>query len=68
VGQYPVEARLTVEDRTIYMARTHEHHAAKLGNMAEFFFSLYHGVPLLWEAVGEAPKEWSRGPKAIRPS
>jgi len=51
----PVEARLSSEDRGIYIARTQEHHMARLAPVAEFFFSLYHGQPLLWEAVGEAP-------------
>jgi hypothetical protein len=50
----PVEARLSLEDREVYLARTRDHHVARLAPMAEFFFSLYHGHAVLWEAVGEA--------------
>ena len=51
----PLEARLSVEERKIYMARTRKHHAERLRpSVGEFFFSISHIQPLLWEAVGAA--------------
>lgn len=51
----PLEARLSVEERTVHMARMRKHHAERLRpSVAEVFFSISHGQALLWEAVGGA--------------
>ena len=51
----PLEARLSVEERTIHMARMRKHHTERLRpGVVEFFFSISHGQALLWEAVGGA--------------
>lgn len=50
----PLENGLSSEERRVYLARTREHHVAKLPNVAEFLLSLHHGQALLWESVGEA--------------
>jgi iron-sulfur cluster repair protein YtfE (RIC family) len=51
----PLEGRLTVEERTLHMARMVRHHMTRLlPSPAEFFLTISHGQALLWEAVGEA--------------
>jgi iron-sulfur cluster repair protein YtfE (RIC family) len=50
----PLEDGLSPEDRRDYMARTTEHHLAKIPNMAGVLLSISHCRSLLWEAVGEA--------------
>jgi len=48
----PLEGRLAPKELAHHFSRTADHHMAKLP--PNFLFALYHGEPLLWQAVGEA--------------